>query len=190
MTRRRIASAGAQRGYTVVVALIMLTALALLAASAVRSGSTNLRAVGNMQSRQEALASAQAAIERTISTPQFTSQPAAVAARPIAVDLDGDGSSDYTATLSPAPSCYNYRTVKTTELDPDVANDVPCMRSSAGNAAGIESTSGSSALDSLCADSEWNLRVVIGDASSGTSVAVNQGVAVRGIVTDAANSCP
>jgi hypothetical protein len=179
-----------QRGYTVVVALIMLTALALLAASAVRSSTTNLRAVGNMQSRQEALASAQAAVERTISTPQFTVQPAAVAARPVAIDLDGNGVADYSATLTPAPRCYNYRAVRNLELDPDLPTDVPCLRSSAGTGSGIETAGGSSAADSLCADSEWNVRVVIAEAGSGTSVAINQGVAVRGIVTDAVNSCP
>jgi hypothetical protein len=181
---------GTQRGYTVVVALVMLTALTLLAAAAMSSGATNMRSVGNQQSRQEALASAQAAIERTISTPQFVSQPLAVAANPIPVDLDGDGTAEYSATLTPAPTCYNYRTVRTIELDPEVPNDVPCLRSSAANAAGIETPAGSSAGDSLCADSEWNLRVVIADAATATAVAVNQGVAVRGIVTDAVNSCP
>lgn len=181
----------AQRGVTLVVALIMLTALGLLAAWAVKMGTTNLRVVGNSQARQDAFTTAQAAIERTISTAEFSQRPDAVAAQPIAIDLDGNGSADLSATLSPAPACYRVRPVKVTELDPAQASDRPCLRSSASATAGIEfAGSSGSGGDSLCADTEWNVRAVVTDTTTGASVAVNQGMALRTLVTDANNACP
>jgi hypothetical protein len=179
-----------QRGVTLIIALIMLTALALLAAWAVKSGTMNLRVVGNTQARQEAMAAAQAAIETTISSPLFVQQPAAVAAVPIPVDVDGDGKTDETVTLTPAPACYKYRPVKMSDLDVAKAADLACMRSGAATLAGIDATPGTPAGDSLCADSEWNIRAAVTNATTGATAAVNQGVAVRAMVTDAANSCP
>ncbi len=179
----------AQRGVTLVVALIMLVALSLLAAWAVKSSTMNLNVVGNMQARQQALAVAQTAIERTISSAEFTQQPAVVASRSIPFDVDGDGVADYTAQLSPAPACYRLRPVKMAELDPESAADVPCLRSSSASNSGIDAST-IPVGDSLCADSEWQLRAVTTDPVTGARVAINQGVAVRGLVTDANNGCP
>jgi type II secretory pathway pseudopilin PulG len=185
-TARRAAP---QRGMTLIVVLILLTALGLMAALGVRSGTTNLLAVGNTQSRQEAMSAAQAAIERTISTKEFSEKPAVVAALPIAVDVDGDGKADETVTLNPAPSCYNFRVVKMSELDGDVPADVVCMRGNAGMNAGIDA-GGIPVGDSMCADSEWNVRATVNSPANGAQAVVNQGVAMRGVVTDAANNCP
>ena len=70
-----------QRGATLVVALIMLVALAMLSVWAFNAGTMNLRVVGNSQARQEVVTAAQAAIELTISTPALHSvDPVAVAA--------------------------------------------------------------------------------------------------------------
>lgn len=187
--RTAIQAGTRQRGMTLLVVLILLTALGLMAALAVRSGTTNLLAVGNTQSRQEAMSAVQAAIERTISTREFSEQPAAVAAAPIAVDVDGDGKADQTVTLSPPPACYNYRVVKVTELDGDVPADVVCMRGNVGNAAGIDAPSLPTG-DSNCADSEWNVRAAVNSPDNGARAVVNQGVAMRGLITDAANNCP
>ncbi len=181
---------GQQRGVTLVVALVMLGALALMAAWAVRSSVNNVRIVGNGQARQEAFNVAQAAIERTISAPTFSQQPDAVAANPVTVDLDGDGVADLSATLSPAPTCYRLRVVRTSELDANVAADLNCMKSSAAQTSGLEVSGSTANTDSLCADSEWNLRAVVTDPRSGAQVVVNQGVAARGLITDALNACP
>ena len=180
-----------QRGATLIVALILLMALALLAVSAVNTSTTNLRVVGNTQSRQEALAVAQAAVEKTISTPLFITSSAAVAAAPIPVDVDGNGVADYEARLSPKPACYRVRVLKVSELDPNSTADLACLGSGAAHTAGIE-VAGAAPLagDSLCADSDWNIRAVVSDARSSTSVAVNQGISVRSLSTDTDNSCP
>ncbi|HEX2539949.1 MAG TPA: PilX N-terminal domain-containing pilus assembly protein [Caldimonas sp.] len=192
MTARRHSprlGAARQRGVTLIVALVMLLAMALLAVWAYNGSTGNLRIVGNTQVRQEAFAAAQAAIETTISSSLFVQDAAAVAASPIPVDVHGNGTAAYTARLEPAPLCYRVRPVGSAELDPTVPTDLPCMMSQAPN--GIESElPGAAAGASLCSDMEWNIRAVVTDAPSGTSVAANQGVAVRGFVTDAATGCP
>jgi hypothetical protein len=193
MTPRRPLSSsgrgGRERGVTLIVALVMLLAMALLAVWAYNGSTGNLRIVGNTQVRQEAFAAAQAAIEWTISSPLFVQEPAAVAASPIPVDVHGNGTPSYAALLQPAPTCYRVRPVSASELNPSAATDLPCLLSQAPN--GIESElPGPAAGASLCSDMEWNIRAVVNDAPSGTSVAANQGVAVRGFVTDAATGCP
>ena len=178
-----------QQGVTLIIALVMLTVLGLLAALAVKSSSMNLRVLGNMQSRAQAMSAAQAALERTLSSAEFSQQPATVAGRAIAVDIDGDGVDDLSATLTPAPACYRLRVVKMSELDPNADADRVCMKSSSAANSGID-TGTNSGGDSLCADSEWRLRAVVADPGSSARVAVNQGVALRGLVTDAVNACP
>ena len=185
--KTRPPAARRQRGVTLIIALMMLTALGLLAAWALKAGTLNVRAVGNMQARQEVLAAAQTAIETTISSPEFSQQPVTVGARPITVDIDGDGAVDLTARLLPAPACYRVMAVKMSELDPSVEADRACVRPQLTT--GIESDALPSG-ESLCADSEWNLRATVTDDNTGASVAVNQGVALRGLITDATNSCP
>jgi Tfp pilus assembly protein PilX len=60
-----------QRGTTLVVALIMLVLLTLFAVSSLNTANTNLKVVGNMQQKSEALHAAQQTIESVLSTPQF-----------------------------------------------------------------------------------------------------------------------
>jgi hypothetical protein len=180
---------GHERGMTLYVVLVMLAGLGLMAAMGLRSGQTNLKAVGNMQSRQEAMSAAQAAIERTISSPEFSERPAAVAAAPLTIDLDGDGRADETVQITPQPSCYNYRIVLMNELDADVAADRVCMRGTSGMPTGIESAVSANS-DSMCADSEWHVRAAVESPQSGAQAVVNQGIAMRGAITDAANNCP
>jgi Tfp pilus assembly protein PilE len=180
----------AQRGVTLIVALIMLTVLGLLAGWAVKSGTTNLRIVNNTQARQEAFSAAQAALEATISSRNFSTQPQAVADNPIDVDVDGDGTPDMTARITPLPSCYRWRAIKTSELDYAQAADRACMGSSAASTAGLDTGAAAVAGDSLCADSEWNVRAEVVDTATNASVRINQGVSLRGVVTDVINSCP
>lgn len=181
-----------QHGVTLIVAMVLLMAMALFGIWSVRSSTTNLHIVGNTQARQEAMAVAQTAMEKTISSPLFTQSPDTVAATPLAEDVDGDGNADYTANVSPAPSCYRTKVVKTSELDPATASDMACMGSGAAQNSGIELASGGTTNgDSLCSDSEWNVRVVVADTDrSEANVAVNQGIKLRTLSTDAANACP
>jgi hypothetical protein len=174
-----------------IIALIMLVALAMLSLWAFNAGTMNLRVVGNSQARQEVVAAAQAATELTLSTPLFTQDPLAVAAGAIPVDIDGDALPDYSARLTPAPACYRVRVLKVNELDPASEGDRACLGSSMSINPGIETAGAApSTGDSLCADSEWNVRAVVSDARSHATAAVNQGIAVRALTTDTASACP
>lgn len=179
-----------QRGVSLLIALILLAAITFLSVSAFNAGTTNLRAVGNAEVRQEAQSAAQAAIELTISNSLFTTDPVAVAAVPIDVDVDGNGSIDYRPVLQPAPACTRVQAIRMTELDPSVAADLVCMGSGVDRTSGIESADAATeAGKSLCANAEWLIRAQTTDARSGAVVAVNQGIGVRILETDSENFC-
>lgn len=99
---RRNALARNQRGATLIVGLIMLLLFTLMVSSAFMMSGTNLKAVANMQSRDEAVAAANMAIE-LVASDDFASTPAAST---INVDLNNDDVSDYTVQIA-APVCVN-----------------------------------------------------------------------------------
>lgn len=104
-TRRR------QRGATLVIGLILLTLIALAVSSAFLMSSSNLQSVGNMQRRDESIATANFATEQVISGIQATvSAGTAFAADEINVDVDRDGTNDFTVTVD-APVCLEARIV-------------------------------------------------------------------------------
>lgn len=180
-----------QRGATLVVTLIFLVLLCLFAISAYLLSTTHLRVVGNMQARSEGEAAAQVALEQAISTPTFAQNPALAASVPLVVN---HGGASYTVRLTPSPSCYRVRIVKNSELDPNNASDLRCVRSGTVQTPGITQVTqvqaGQLADNSLCADTEWDLRAEVSDGRSGTLVAVHQGAAIRMIEADAINNCP
>lgn len=179
-----------QRGATLVVALIFLVLMSLFAINAFLGSSTNLRVVGNMQARQEAAAAAQVAIEQTISTTQFATNPVAVGTNPINVDNDGNGTTDYVVRMTPQPSCYRVQPIKNSELDATKAADLSCIRSGVVVNPGQDTSEAAVLADnSLCANTEWNVRAEVTDARTGANVAVNQGVSVRVLDADAATYC-
>ena len=172
------------------ITMIFLILMSLFAVSAFKSSNGNLQIIGNMQSRQESIAVGQKAIEQTISSTLFTSNPALVAATPVNVDIDGRGTATYTATLNPQPHCYRTKTIKSNELNIDLAADLACMTSGVLQQSGLDSAdAAANAGNSLCANSEWNIGAQVVDLRSGAKIVVNQGVAVRVLTTDAANSC-
>lgn len=181
-----------QNGATLIVAMIFLVLMSLFAASAFRTSTTNLRITGAMEIRQEALAVAQKAIEKTISSTLFTTSPSTVAATPVVVNVDGVGAGGvtYTATLMPTPACYRTKPIKTAALDLAKADDIACIKSTKVERGGSDFGASSDAGDSMCSNSEWNIGARVTDPSTGTVVSANQGVAVRVLSTDAANSCP
>jgi PilX N-terminal len=191
MRHEAVERRAASRGMTLLVALIMMTALSLLAAWAARSSTTNLRAVGNMQVRQEAFAAAQSAIELTLSSNEFADAPAALDGRQIAVDVDGDGTADQSARLTPAPRCYRMRMVKLSELDETRDDDRPCLRSGGAAMAGLEGGSaGTRSGDSYCAETEWAVRAQVTDPASGAQVALSQAAILRDSIAASIARCP
>ncbi len=92
-----------QRGVTLVVGLIMLVAITLLMISAFSLSGGNLKAVGNMQFRNEAIAAANMAIEQTININFVTIDPANYPAI-LNIDIDQDNTIDYAVSIK-APLC-------------------------------------------------------------------------------------
>jgi hypothetical protein len=188
-----------QRGTTLIVALIMLVLLTLFAVSSFNTANTNLKVVGNMQQKNEALNAAQAAIEAVISTPQFMVNPANAVLAPcgstntLCTDVTGDGVADFTSTLVgpdyPAPphqpACVTVRPIKNEELVLSNPEDLGCA-SGQQQQFGVK---GAVTGDSLCANSIWEVRARTVSSHSAASVLVTQGVGVRVSTDDAATSC-
>ena len=174
-----------QRGATLIVALVLLVAMALSALWAFNSSTTNTRIVGNMQSRQEAQAAAEAAVEQTISSKLFTEDPAAIGKSTVQTKVNG---TPYVAKLS-TPACYRAKVVKQSDLDPGKANDIGCMKSDNPDIPdGLGGASG--AGDSNCADTEWSVAATVTDATTGAKVTIHQGVSTRIDANDATTACP
>jgi Tfp pilus assembly protein PilX len=191
---RRIRS---QRGATLVIALIMLVLLTLFALSALNTGTTNLKVVGNMQARTEALDAAQQTIENVISTPLFTSSPGNAilnpsgAANTLCTDAAGNWVADcttaaYKTLLNPQPACVTVRAIKSTELVLTNPADLAC----AGGQAQQFGVAGAVTGDSLCANSVWEITAETTVVATGVNAAtVTQGIGIRISTDDMATSC-
>jgi Tfp pilus assembly protein PilX len=92
----------AQRGVTLVISLILLVMVTLMTVTAENLSTTNLKTVGNMQFRDEAVAAANRAMAQVLSSP-FTTNPAA---QSINVDINNDDSIDYVAAMA-QPRCLS-----------------------------------------------------------------------------------
>ena len=204
MSRKRSPTSRAlprrQEGAALFVVLVLMLVMVWFAMSAMRMGRQNLQIVGNRQAETQAIAAAQNAIETTISSDAFTKDPAAVAAVPVAVDIDGDGNDDFTAHLSPIPKCVRIRPMKASEISSsDIEKMIATKRTGClgttqppGSANGgfVEET-GTRVLagDTPCFATEWNVSAAVSDPVTHTDVTVAQGVAIRLLKEDAENSC-
>jgi len=144
----------AQRGATLIVGLIMLVLITLMVTSAFMLSTGNLKAVGNMQFRSEAIAAANVVIEQVLSSP-FTTAPEAQPNIP--VDINNDGVDDYFVSIA-TPTC-----VRATIALPASASSItlgPAM-------------SAASHWNTI-----WDIDAVVNDPVSGASIRIRQGVRV------------
>lgn len=146
-----------QRGATLVVALIMLALVTVIVTSAFTLSSTDMRAVGNVQMRDEAVAATNKAIEQLVSSP-FAAAPAAES---IDVDINNDGRSDYTVDFD-APSCVGAQELKGTASLPSSLNLGAAFAAAPTN----------------YYQTVWDIDGQVQDPDTGTSVRVRQGVRV------------
>jgi hypothetical protein len=169
----------AQRGITMLVALIMLVMVTLLAVSSFRASNTNLKVVASAQGLGEATNAAQAAIDQVLSSGNFAADPATVAATPIPVDVNNSGTPQYSVILSPIPRCLKSRPTNVSTLD--IANplDQGCFGSSK---IGQPATS-------VCYESVWEVTANTTDPVTQAQVTVRQGVSLRQSQTQVQNSC-
>jgi Tfp pilus assembly protein PilX len=171
-----------QKGSTLAISLIMLIVLTLLAVSAIRSGTTNLRIAGNMQQHEELNAAADQAIEQVIST-NFTTAPAATT---VNVDLNGDASVVYSVAVA-KPGCISNKDLTNADLDPTNPLDQVCMTSGASQNTGIINSGGTGgSTTSWCSQQEWDIQSTATNNSTGATATQHQGVSLR---VQAGTSC-
>jgi Tfp pilus assembly protein PilX len=179
-----------QRGSTLIIALILLVLMTLFATSSLNTAKTNLTVVGNMQAATEATNISTQIVETVMSTPQFISTPANAIINPcgapntVCTDINGDGTTDYTTTLTPAPNCVKVQPIKNSELNLSNAEDLGCV---AGQQQQF-GVAGSSSGDSLCSYTIWEINAQTVGATTGADSTVVQGVGVRVSSDDASCS--
>lgn len=147
----------AQRGATLIVGLIMLVLITLVVTAAFTISSGNLRAVGNMQFRNEAVAAANAATEEVLTSLLIGGSKIAPPAQDIPEDINNDGTTDYNVHISP-PTC-----VRASVAAPGFSSSL-----SLGN---IMTTQ-------AYWNTIWDIQADVSDAVTGATVRVRQGVRV------------
>ncbi len=140
----------AERGATLVVGLIMLLLFTLLVSGAFTLSTVNLKSVGNMQMREEAIAAANTAIEVVVGSP-FTTTPTA---QSMPVDINNDATDDYTVEVA-APVC------------------IRAVISGAAPKCDVGLVCPSDTWNTV-----WELRATVTDPASGASSIVRSGVRV------------
>jgi Tfp pilus assembly protein PilX len=161
-----------QRGAALIVGLIMLVLITLTVAAAFTVSTSNLKSVGNMQTRNEAVAAANRAIEEVAASllqPNADGSPSMVAPTPTVslVDINNDGKTDYTVQVA-APAC-----VRATKASGGGGSTTTGPGGVTGG--GSSSGSGLEALPDQY-NSVWDISTTVTDAASGASIAVRQGV--------------
>ena len=142
---------------TILIAMIMLVVITVMISTAFSLSTINLKAVGNAQAREEALAAAHIVIEQTISSP-FVLDPcaAAVTAAPIDIyggDVDGD---EYLVDLA-VPRC-----VRAVQASVSTASSVT-----------LPGMTAVSAFNTI-----WELDATATESTTGAKVRVIQGVRI------------
>ena len=166
-----------QSGLTLFVAMIILVMVTLLVVSAFRVSNTNLKIVSSMQGRQEALSTAQAAIEQVISSSFFSENPNIVGATPIAVDVNGDGTDDYDVQMA-VPRCM--RTSPVVMANPPTKLQLECAGSSRFP---------SSMTPTWCSNTIWEVAATTTDRLTAATTTVRQGVGMTVEITNAKAAC-
>ena len=188
----------AQRGFTLLIGLFMLLLLTLSAVSAFHLGGDQTVVVANAQHQNEAVDAAQQAIETAINSGNFTTNPAASiptsncsggGANTLCVDVDADGVSDFTVTLTPPPACIAATPIMNNALQITGAssNDEGCLSPVGGNFGVVNSgINGASA----CANSIWEVSAQSVDSATGATATVAQGIGTRIATAAIPQSCP
>lgn len=152
-----------QRGAVLVIGMIVLMLITLMVAGAFKFSTYNLQSVGNAQSRNEAIASANKAIEQVLSVWNFASTPSA---DHIEIDIDNNGSTDYVVDVA-VPVCIK---ATSTRGAADAGSDCHYNLDGSASCAGLEGpTAEFNAVWEVDATATTN-------NGSGTKVRVRQGI--------------
>lgn len=178
---RHPASRHAQSGVTLVIGLIMLVLITLVITTAFSLSTTNLRSVGNIQIREEALAAANIAIEMEVGNPTpFTSSPTDVIAREI--DINDDSIPDYFVDILGEDKNKNGALDAGEDADGDGVLDhgPTCVRASQAIHESLSSVTLPAAMSSTPYwNTIWDFDATVTDAhNSGVAMRVRQGIRV------------
>jgi len=161
--------ANRQRGIVLILSLIMLVVLTLLAVSAIRLSTVNLRTVANAQARSEAMSAAQRTIDCVLSSnfaenvTSITGIVTGPCAHPSASPII-EGGKNYTVVIA-TPCLARSAPVLNIALDITNAAEKTCQK-------------GASAY-SQCSDTIWQIRATSTSGWFGASVAITQGIGIR-----------
>ena len=166
-----IARRSRQRGIVLILSLIMLMVMTLIAISAIKLSTVNLRTVANAQSRTEAMSTAQRTIDLVLSS-NFTDNIAGTATT-VTVS---EGGKNYTVVIA-RPCLVRTVPVQNVSLDITKADDKKCLDTLSNPY-------------SACADTIWQLQATSSSGWFGANVSITQGTGIRmdnGAVTAYAN---
>lgn len=160
----KLVSRRAQQGVTLAIGLIMLVVITVMVVAAFKLSTVNLAAVGNMQFREQAIAAGNLVINREADAPFQNSGSVAIPPR-TDVDIDGDGNADFSVYF----------------------NGITCLQASAeGTTAASSVTLPVTMTTATAYNTVWDFDVTVRDVNyvtagetTGTSVRIHQGVAVR-----------
>ena len=151
VTRTRTSQRGVATMFVTMVLLILITLMVITVYSL---STLNLKTVGNLQARKEAIAAAEVAIETRLEDPFW----APVATEIYDIDVDNDGTADYQVTVA-AAECLRFEQARI-------------------RTASSVTLPGFSAVDAW--NTIWELDALVADnvSGSGTRVRVRQGVRI------------
>jgi hypothetical protein len=180
-----IAVPSRQKGVALFVGMIMLVLITLLAITSFNLGSGSILGVANVQTRNQAIASAQHVIDEIISTPKFIDNPSV----PVPLgggnygteksyDINGDNNSDITVSVEAPLKCVQGYPIESSRLDLTKQEDVACTVGvgETNQNLGIE---GASTGYSYCAQTVWEVHATANDPVTNAKADITQGVAVR-----------
>jgi Tfp pilus assembly protein PilX len=171
---KQFSSPHAERGAILVVGLIMLMLITVMVTLAFKFSTSNLKSVGNMQSRNEAIASANKAVEQVVESWDFATPPSA---DQISVDIDNDGKVDYVVNIA-TPICVKATpTASAADAPSDCTTDL-------SGATVCPSTATVPVFNVL-----WDIDATA-TSSSGARVRVRQGVSKSISQTQCDAACP
>ncbi len=160
--------ARAEKGMTMLIALVMLVVITLFVVSMVRLGNINAMVVGNMQAQKGVEAEAQQAIETAVNNYQFFKD---------AIESTGSWAVPSTARIDDAALWMNYKPLAATAAPAKQADDVDIFRP---QCIYFEPATGYSALSGVAPqDTFWDVAVTASDSRTGASAELHQGIQMR-----------
>ena len=143
-----------------ILSLIMLVVMTLLAVSAIRLSSTNLRTVANAQARSEAMSVAQRTVDLILST-NFTDNIAGTEQ----VLTVSEGGKNYSVSVA-RPCLVRLMPIMNVDLDLAIEEEAKC----------IDTVSNPY---SACAQTIWQIQASASSGWFGANVAITQGTGIK-----------